>query len=119
MEENGEDYNVNDMPTYVGMPKGHTYAKKKWQKRKRENDTTTVGRVHSVNPLAGDVFYLRMLLHHDHCRGKTSCKDLVTIDMIKYNRYQSVCHQVALLSDDKEWKLVLTHICPIKIKVRI
>merc|ERR1712239_81715 len=28
---------------------------------------------------SSDVFYLRMLLHHDHCRGKTSFMELRTI----------------------------------------
>jgi hypothetical protein len=35
-----------------------------------------IGRIHTVNPVAGEVFYLRILLHNDHCRGKTSFQDL-------------------------------------------
>ena len=32
-----------------------------------------------VNPLAGQAFYLRILLHNDHFKGKTSFEDLQTL----------------------------------------
>ena len=63
------------MPRYGDMPKEHVYSNGEWRKRKRGSDTT-IGRVHSVSPLSGEVYYLRMLLHHDHCRGKESFEDL-------------------------------------------
>ena len=58
--------------------------------------------------MSGDVFYLRMLLHNQHCCGKTSFKDMLTIDETVHDSYQSVCRQLGLLSDDQEWTLVLT-----------
>jgi len=55
--------------TYVNMPQLHVWHKdlKCWRPRFRLFDT--VGRIHSVHPAAGDIYYLRILLHHDHCAG--------------------------------------------------
>ena len=74
-ERKGEHYDPKQMPRYVDMPKEHVYSNGEWRKRKRGSDTT-IGRVHSVSPLSGEVYYLRMLLHHDHCRGKESFEAL-------------------------------------------
>ena len=65
-------------PKYVDMPKNHVYEKKAWRVKKRKIDGT-IGRVHSVNPVAGDVYYLRILLHDNHCRGKKSFLDMLTL----------------------------------------
>ena len=107
-EENEEEGNSEDRMTYVDFPKKYVWDKKdkKWRKRKQASDT--IGRVHSVNPLAGDVFYLRILLHHAHCKGKTSFNDLMRINGEKKESYQEVCRELGLLQDDKEWDLVLT-----------
>ena len=88
---------------YVDFPKQFTWnnTNKKWTVRKSCFDT--IGRVHSMNPLAGDVFYLRMLLHHDHCRGRKSFQDLRTVDGTCLESYQEVCRVLGLLQDDKEW----------------
>ena len=75
--------------------------KKEWQKRKI--DSKTIGRIHSVSPISGDIFYFRMLLHHDHCRGKVSFTDLRTLDGVTHATYQEVCRQLGLLQDDREW----------------
>ena len=82
---------------YVDFPKHFTWNKatKQWNKRKSHFDT--IGRVHSMNPMAGDVFYLRMLLHHDHCKGKTSFEDLRTVDGSCFETYQETCRVIGLL----------------------
>ena len=68
----------------------------------------TIGRVHTVNPLAGETFYLRILLHDDHCRGKTSFVDLKTLENGKVcETYKEVCRELGLLRDDLEWQRVL------------
>ena len=74
-ERNGVEYDPKQMPRYVDMPKEHVYEKGEWRKRKGGSDAT-IGRIHSVNPLAGEVYFLRMLLHDDHCRGKESFRAL-------------------------------------------
>ena len=65
----GPEFSPATMPKYVDMPKDYTFRQKEWHVRER---CVAIGRVHTVKPLAGDVFYLRLLHHHDHCRGKTS-----------------------------------------------
>ena len=63
--------------TYVEFPEQFTWKDKEWVQRKRSADT--IGRVHVVNPVAGDIYFLRNLLHHDHCKGKSSFDDLRTV----------------------------------------
>ena len=46
---------------------------------------------------------MRMLLHNDHCKGKKSFSDLMTIDGDKKESYQEVCRALGLLQDDREW----------------
>lgn len=104
-EKCGTNFIPENMPKYVDMPGSYTFRNKKWHIRKQG---FSIGRVHTVNPLAGDVFYLRMLLHNEHSKGKTSYQDLLTIDGTTHDTYQSVCRQIGLLSDDQEWSLVLT-----------
>ena len=110
-EKHGTNFVAGNMPKYVDMPGSYTFSKKEWHIRKRG---CSIGRVHTVNPLAGDVFYLRMLLHHDHCRGKTSYQDLLTIDGTQHDTYQSVCRHIGLLSDDQVIKplIILLYLFP-------
>ena len=106
-ERLGTEFKPKNMPTYLDMPLYYVYDKpnKKWKQRQRG---FCIGRIHNVSPLSGDVFYLRMLLHNQHCCGKTSFKDMLTIDVTVHESYQSVCCQLGLLSDDHEWTLLLT-----------
>ena len=102
------------------MPKSYRYdkAKKEWIKRKPCSVNTVIGRVHTVNPVAGEVFYMRILLHNDHCRAKISFNDLKTLQNGKIcESYKEVCRELGLLKDDKEWSQVLedssgTKLCP-------
>ena len=91
---------------YVDFPKKFVWKEKLWKPRKAAFDT--IGRVHSIHPAAGDVFYLRMLLHHDHCMGKTSFNDLRTYKGELCETYQEICRLLGLLQDDKEWDEVLS-----------
>ena len=109
-----------ELPTYVKMPKKHRYDKKTktWQQRKRESDDKVIGRVHTVHPLAGETFYLRILLHNPHCKGKVSYEDMLTLpDGRVCETFQQVCCELGLLQDDQEWKRILeesaaTKMCP-------
>ena len=97
--------NPGTMLKYVDFPKQCVSKDKEWKSRKAALDT--IGRVHSIHPAAGDVFYLRMLLHHDHCMGKVSFTELRKVDSQICESYQEVCRQLGLLQDDKEWDEVL------------
>ena len=99
-----------DQVQYVDMPKKFQYEQKakKWVKRK--NKSETIGRVHSVNPVAGDIFYLRLLLHNDHCLGKTSFQNLWTVNGEICDTFKEACTRLGLLQDDNEWHQVLTEL---------
>ena len=97
---------------YVDFPEKFVYIEKarEWKLRVKKSDT--IGRVHSLSPASGDVFYLRMLLHHDHCKGKISFQDMLTLhiqgDPVMCESYKEVCLKLGLLQDDQEWDQALT-----------
>ena len=104
------------LPKYVDMPKTHVYdkSKKEWRIRQRNE---VLGRVHTVNPAAGDAYYLRMLLHDDHCRGKVSFEELLNVNDRTCETFKEVCLELGLLQDDREWQRILeeaaaTRMCP-------
>ena len=94
------------LPKYVDMPKTYVYNKqaKEWKIRQRDE---VIGRVHTVHPLAGDAYYLRILLHDDHCRGKVSFEDLLALRGRTCETYKEVCLELGLLQDDREWQRIL------------
>ena len=96
------------LPKYVDMVQEHTYnlSTKTWTKRKQES--ATIGRIHSVNPVAGDIFYLRMLLNDSHCQGKVSFEDMRRLLSGKVcETYKETAFELGLLSEDMEWVRVL------------
>ena len=101
--------------TYVDCPKKFRWDTKEKLWVERKYDTGSIGRVHSINPAAGDVFFLRILLHHDHCKGKTDHKNLMAVGGESKASYQEVCRELGLLQDDSEWDQVLTEGAAIKL----
>ena len=96
------EYNLQNPETnvkYVDFPKKFVWKNKGWMIRKASFDT--IGRVHSIHPAAGDVFYLRMLLHHHHCMGKTSFQDMKThegkVSDISYPLYFVFCLKLSVI----------------------
>ena len=71
----------------------------------REFDT--IGRILTVHPVAGEVFYLRMLLSHDHSAGAKSFEDLKIVNGNHNQTFQATCFSLGLLQDDREWEVVL------------
>ena len=120
LRTNQDTIENENLPIYTELPKKFRYdnSKKEWIRRKAQSEDTVIGRVHTVNPVAGDVFYLRILLHNDHCRGKTSFNDLKTLPSGKVcESFKEVCREIGLLRDDMEWQQVLedsigTKLCP-------
>ena len=92
------------LPKYVDMPKCHVYDKSKREWRKRRRGDPVIGRVHSVNPI-------------DHCKGKTSFDEMLTLNGRQCETFKEVCCELGLLNDDREWHRVLeeaaaTNLCP-------
>ena len=112
--DSGSDY--SELCRYVDMPEQHVYQGKEWRKRKRGEPV--IGRIHSVNPVAGETFYLRMLLHNNHCIGKTGYSDMLTLNNGRQcETFKEVCCELGLLNDDREWQRILqeaaaTQLCP-------
>ncbi len=108
-----------ELPKYMDMPENYRYDKKlkKWIKRKQKSGGV-IGRVHSIHPVAGEVYYLRVLLHDNHCRGKVSYEDLLTLLNGRVcESFKQVCSELGLLSNDTEWHRILdesaiTKMCP-------
>ena len=113
------EYNATHPETqvkYVDFPKHFVWKNNQWNIRQRGHQGI-IGRVHTVHPLSGDEFYLRIVLHHDHCKGKQSFRDLLTVNNINHESYKAVCRTLGLLQDDEEWNIVLreaslTKLCP-------
>ncbi|WP_416879511.1 AAA family ATPase [Litorimonas sp.] len=105
------DCQCDPMPKYVDMPKRHVFDKNAdgetvWMER--ANNKFSLGRVHSLHPIAGDAFFLRMLLHNDHCRGKESFRDMLEVPGGRVcETYKEVCREIGLLGDDLEWQTAL------------
>ena len=94
---------------YVDMPQGYTFNKKtkEWKKRDEKRKCDVVGRVDNIHPSAGDRFYLRMLLHDEHCVRKKSFEELKKVDGIPCGSWKEVCQKLGMLQDDREWEMVL------------
>jgi len=103
--------------TYVTFPKQHVWAGKVWNPRRRGEDKK-VARIYTVHPVAGELYYMRILLHHvtgqelslpdssDEMRTRYAC----TLDALKFFEgqlhptFQDACRARGLLQDDAEWK---------------
>ncbi len=104
---------------FVDFPTSFTWNKssKAWAERKNRQSHPTVGRVHSVLPSAGELYYLRILLHNEHCRGKRSFAELREVNGVQNATYQETCRSLGLLQDDQEWDRAMhdaarTQMCP-------
>ena len=88
---------------YPDMPAHCVYNKsnKSWKERSR--GAPSVGRVYSIQPSAGEAYYLRLLLYNEHSRGRTSFDDLLTYNGTEMGSYRDVCREIGLLADDAEY----------------
>ena len=121
-QEQQDRQQLEELQTYIDMPKLYRYdkSKKQWIRRKARSEDTTIGRIHSVNPLAGEAFYLRILLHNNHCRGKTSFEDMRTLENGRVcETYQEACRELGLLRDDNEWQQVLEEAAGTQLSTRL
>ena len=84
---------------YQDFPAAYVFKDYQWRPRQRG---FTIGRVFFVNPLAGEKYYLRLLL--GAITGSTSFEHLRTVDGIEYETFQAACLALGLLSDDNQWK---------------
>ena len=65
-----------------------------------------IGRLHSINPAAGELYFLRMLLFH--VKEATSYEDLLILPSGKVcETYKQVAMELGLITDDKEYTRIL------------
>ena len=103
---------INNDVTYIDFPSKFVWKKdsKVWSIRDNQNPSVriaSIGRLPFLTPAHGDVFYLRTLLHHDHCKGKKSFIAMRTYKNHVYPNYKQVCFELGLLADDNEWRKCL------------
>ena len=86
-----------------------------WTKRIRKTvmETPPIGRMVTIHPLSGDLFYLRLLLKK--VSAPKSFANLRTVDGEEHSTFKSACMARGLLQDDSHWKNCLTEACKIAI----
>ncbi|KAF0301859.1 hypothetical protein FJT64_003070 [Amphibalanus amphitrite] len=92
---------------YPDFPSRYTWqaGQKVWRKRRQQQAAEAIGRVVSLSPRHGDVFYLRVLLHH--VAGAASFEELRTVDGMVCATYREACCLRGLLQDDREWEVTM------------
>uniref|UniRef100_A0A915E8I4 Uncharacterized protein n=1 Tax=Ditylenchus dipsaci TaxID=166011 RepID=A0A915E8I4_9BILA len=83
--------NPNEKVLYKDLPKTMTWDRKAWKKRKAYFNT--LGRMYTVSPADGELFYLRMLL--SNVESPHSYEWLYTYDGKKYDSLPSLLSQRA------------------------
>ena len=101
----GENAQFIDFPTYFV----YNTSNRKWKQRSYQPSikSESIGRLPLIGPNSGDVFYLRMLLTHDKCRGCKNERELRTINGILHHTCRDTCRELGLLQTDDEWDNVL------------
>ena len=89
--------------SYLEAPSNFVWNSKdkKWKRRLRQQKGV-LGRLYFVSSLAGEKFYLRILLHH--VKGATSFESLKSINGEICETFKQACFKRGLLKDDQEWR---------------
>lgn len=85
---------------YVEFPKYYVWNSdtKVWHTRKQGD---TIGRIITIHPSAGDLYYLRILVNI--IRGATSFEDFYKVNGEVKETLKEACRARGLLENDKEW----------------
>src|SRR5258706_4489828 len=101
-DPNAHNMLYSDIPNHYrwlpGVASRHVQA----QWRQHAGNTTAVGRMYFVSPIAGEWYFLRMLL--THVRGPTSFEALCTVNGVAHPTFQAACLALGLLGNDEEWR---------------
>ena len=93
-QEDGHQYLYQEFPIHFV----YKAKDKEWKPRQKG---IAIGRMYTCNPLAGERFYLRLLL--TVIPGAQSFCHLRTIAGIEYSTFKEACRALGLLDDDSEW----------------
>ena len=104
---------------YIRFPEKFIFEDKEWKLRRQGSHT--LGRVYSIHPSKGEIFFLRMLLSDttlNHSAGKKSFADLRTVDNVQYATYKETCRALGMLRmircGTMLWKMQSSKIFPCK-----
>ena len=114
-EYNQHNGGVNTELKYIDFPEKLWYNQKDkcWLLRRNQNPglkQECIGRLPFLTPDNGDVFYLRMILCHNHCKGKKDFIELRTVQGRVHGSYLNACNALGLLDDDEEWEKCLQEV---------
>ena len=90
---------------YQDFPEHHVFHTKQREWRPCQRGTA-IGHMYYCSPVAGERFYLRLLLMS--IPGPTSFEDLCTVASIVYPTFRATCVALGLLEDDCKWIDCLT-----------
>ncbi|OMO51526.1 hypothetical protein COLO4_37635 [Corchorus olitorius] len=90
---------------YADFPTEWVWLKTDFVWKNREQGRA-IGRITTVPPQSGELYYLRLLLNV--VRGARSYEELRTVNAVLYPTFQRACEVLGLLGDDKEWQEALT-----------
>jgi hypothetical protein len=88
---------------YPNFPEHFTWVvspqPKKWKVREGGHGKT-IGRIYNISPKQGELYYLRMLLHH--IPGATCYEDMRTVNSQVYPTFQAAAEALGLLECDNQ-----------------
>ena len=73
-------------------------------------ESEAIGTLPLLRSNMGDVVYLKLLLIHNHCKGKFSESDLRTVDGTTHNICKETYIALGLLGDYSEWNKYLDEV---------
>lgn len=86
--------------TYSQIPSKYVWSPDLKVRTKRLRGRS-IGRIAYVNPAAGELYYMRILLNI--IKGPSGFEDLRTVKGLVCSDFQAACHAHGLLGDDRKW----------------
>ena len=104
--------------TYVQLPLYYTWHQKEiqWHKRLRGGHNFIV-RIADVPPRYGELYYLRLLLHH--IKGPASFEHVRTVNGIVHETFRSACVAYGLLASDSNYISTLTEAARLRVPLSL
>ena len=94
----GRNYLYQDFPPHYVYEKGGKEKHSFWKPRVKN---FAIGRISHCSPIAGERYYLRLLL--TSVKGPTSFEHLRTVDSEIKPTFRAACKELGLLENDDEW----------------
>jgi hypothetical protein len=104
LNESGKHESTYIPRLYVETPEHYTWEQKTGKRKTQvRGPSNTIGCVVNLSPSSGDIYFMRMLLHHQFSLGKLSFKDSKTNRGVVFPTFKDVCNNLGLLDSDVKW----------------